>query len=51
MAIKGTMIRAARKVRWVSGPCGVPKLACSSCGWTKGVGHDQWCKYTKRRTP
>ena len=37
--------KAAKKVRWVRGPNGIPKLGCAACGWAKGVGHDRWCRY------
>lgn len=41
---------ATRKVRWVRPASGVPAISCSSCGWAKGVGHDQWCRFVVRRS-
>jgi|CXWL01.1.fsa_nt_gi hypothetical protein len=42
---------ATRKVTWKRSEFGTPAVACSSCGWAKGVGHDRWCRFvTKRRT-
>lgn len=40
---------AKRKVTWKRTKSGVPPIACSSCGWAKGVGHDRWCKFVARR--
>ncbi len=46
---RGRMCRAIRKVRWTRPKSGVPKVACSDCGWAKGVGHDWTCKFVTRR--